>query len=109
MQFGAYKKHNRSELELRQIQKCCFFGTKDMMFIEDKLFCCLRTLYADAAGYDNEEIKLNTLDLKSDINEQQFADVIYGNNLWKMCDYCDFPMKTIVPAEQMKRFSAEEK
>ena len=72
-----------------------------MMFIENKIYCCLRTLYANAVGDDTEAMRLNTLDLNSNFTYEELERFIHGKELWRMCDYCDFPMKVIAPAEQL--------
>lgn len=99
--FGEYKKRNRLENDLHQICKSCCFGTHDMMFVEDKLFCCLRTLFADAIGDKNDAVLANTLDLNSEFSLEEFKEFVQGKELWRMCDYCDYPMLLIEPAEQM--------
>jgi len=98
--FGDYYSRGRSETELRNICKECCFGTHDLMFLNDKLFCCLRTLYGSVVG-ENESVKLNTLNLDEDFSADYLKRFCSGENLWRMCDYCDFPMEIIEPAEQM--------
>lgn len=100
--FGEYRKRNRSENELREIQKNCCFGTHDMMFVDDKIYCCLRTLFASAVEDSNEAMISNTLDLDSDFTKAELISFMRGDNLWRMCDYCDYPMDVIEPAEQLK-------
>ena len=99
--FGDYKKRNRSESELRKICADCCFGTHDMMFVDDKIFCCLRTLFASAVGDDNSAMTANTLNLDSDFTIEELKDFVHGKDLWRMCDYCDYPMEIIEPAEQL--------
>lgn len=99
--FGEYYKRNRKKDELKQISQECCFGTHDLMFIENKIYCCLRTLYANAVGDDTEAMRLNTLDLNSNFTYEELERFIHGKELWRMCDYCDFPMKVIAPAEQL--------
>lgn len=99
--FGTFKARNRLESELKAICKQCCFGTHDMMFIDDKIFCCLRTLFADAIGETNEAMASNTLDLNSDFDYNTLMSFVNGDKLWKMCDYCDYPMDYIEPAEQL--------
>lgn len=101
--MGEFKQRGRGDDELKTVCASCYFGTKDMMFLENKLFCCLRTLFGDGAGYDNEAIRANMLDLDTDFSRQELEDVVCGHNLYKMCDYCDSPMEIIAPAEQMPR------
>lgn len=100
--FGEYRKRNRPENELKDIQKKCCFGTHDMMFVDDKIYCCLRTLFASAVEDSNDAMIANTLDLDSDFTKEQLLSFVRGDNLWKMCDYCDYPMEVIEPAEQLK-------
>lgn len=101
--FGEFKENNRSEVELKKICSDCYFGTKDMMFYENKLICCLRTLFADALQYDAEPVRLNTLDLECEFTRTDLEDIVNGKFLWRMCDFCDYPMEIIEPAEQMDR------
>lgn len=99
--FGNYEKRNRSEKELKEICSKCCFGTHDLMFVDDKIYCCLRTLYANAVGDNHEAIVSNTLDLNTEFSLQELKNFVYGKELWKMCDYCDAPMEIIDPAEQL--------
>ena len=101
--FGDFYKRNRIEEELKKVCSDCCFGTHDLMFIDDKIYCCLRTLFANAIGADNEAVQNNCLDLEKDITEQQLIDFVQGKYLWQMCDYCDSPMQSIKPAEQIKK------
>ena len=101
--FGEYKKRNRSENELREIRDNCCFGTHDMMFVDNKLFCCLRTLFADAIKDENDATIANTLDLDKDFTREDLESFVRGDNLWKMCDYCAYPMDVIEPAEQLPK------
>ena len=99
--FGEYRKRHRTEDELKKISSECCFGTHDMMFIEDKIYCCLRTLFANAVGDNNDALEANTLNLDSDFTLEELHDFVQGKQLWKMCDYCDFPMELIEPGEQL--------
>lgn len=98
--FGELKRRNRSEDELKEISRQCFFGTHDLMFLENRFYCCMRTLVGSILEEDNEDIIKNTLDLDSDFTLDDLKAIISGKNLWKMCDYCDWPMNIIDPAEQ---------
>ena len=100
--FGDFKKRNRSFSELEHIANNCFFGTHDLMFAGNKIYCCLRTLYSDAIGYNSDETRANTLDLQSNFNISDLKSIINGDNLWMMCDYCDYPMDSIPPGEQLR-------
>ena len=99
--FGEYKKRNRTEEENKKACTSCCFGTHDLMFVDDKIYCCLRTLFASAIGEDTEEMRANTLDLDSNITLEQLQNFVDGKNLWRMCDYCDSPMEDVEPAEQL--------
>ena len=101
--YGDLKKHHRNDNENRKINKTCFFGTKDIMLYDGKLYCCCRTLLADAKGMNNNDIRLNTLNVMEKISYKDLENIISGQNLWRMCDYCDYPMQTVVPAEQALR------
>ena len=59
------------------------------------------TLFADAMGDYNEAMKKNTLNLDTDFTKEELMDFASGKELWRMCDYCDYPMEIIEPAEQM--------
>ena len=98
--FGDYKKRERSETELHKICKECCFGTHDLMFLGDRLYCCLRTLFGSVFG-ETEEVKKNTLYLNSDFSMNELEAIVNGDNLWMMCDYCDYPMDIIESAEQL--------
>lgn len=100
--FGEYRKRNRTESELKKICSECCFGTHDLMFVDDRLYCCLRTLYANAVGDTNDAIIANTLDLDAEFTVEELDEFIHGRELWRMCDYCDFPMEVITPAEQLR-------
>lgn len=101
--YGELEPHNRTESENREIAHSCFFGTKDLMFYDGRLFCCCRTLFAEAVGLDNEATRANILDVRKEFTQAELYDIVHGNHLHLMCDYCDWPMKTVSPAEQMSR------
>lgn len=99
--FGEYTKRERTEEQLKHICHECCFGTHDLMFVDDKIFCCLRTLFADAVGDNNDAMTANTLNLNSDFTTEELTNFVNGKELWRMCDYCDYPMEEIQPAEQI--------
>ena len=99
--FGEYKKRNRSESELREICSRCCFGTHDLMFVDNKIYCCLRTLYANAVGDNHDAVIANTLGLDSEFTLKDLENFISGKELWRMCDYCNDYMEIIEPAEQL--------
>ena len=99
--FGEYQKRNRTEEQLKHICNKCCFGIHDIMFVDDKIYCCLRTLYANAVGDHNDAMIANTLDLNSEFTIKELENLVQGKELWRMCDYCDFPMEEIEPAEQI--------
>lgn len=100
--FGAYEKRNRSYSERKDISATCCFGTHDLMFLGNKLYCCLRTLYGSVFDEANEDITANTLNLDSNFSVGELTSIIQGEQLWRMCDYCDNPMEIIRPAEQLE-------
>ncbi len=99
--FGPYEKRGRTREELTAIRDQCCFGTHDLMFLDDRLYCCLRTLYGSAVGDTGEDVAANTLDLDAEVTEEKLLAFIRGDALWRMCDHCDHPMAAIRPAEQM--------
>lgn len=101
--YGELETHNRTEAKNREVAKSCFFGTKDLMLYDGRLFCCCRTLFAEAVGLDNEATRANILDVRKEFTQAELNDIVHGNHLHLMCDYCDWPMKTVVPAEQLSR------
>ncbi len=102
--FGTFEKRGRTEQDLKKICAQCCFGTHDLMFIEDKIFCCLRTLFANAIQQcDDSAIRLNTFELNRDFSTNELEAFVRGDELWRMCDYCDFPMEIIKPAEQISQ------
>lgn len=103
LSYGDFKPHGRTEDENRILSKKCFFGTKDMMLYDGKLYCCCRSLFADAIECTNEAVQRNCLTIEEHFSKQEFFDLINGENLYQMCDYCDWPMKTVQPAVQMER------
>jgi hypothetical protein len=101
--YGEFESHNRSEIKNREIGQSCFFGTKDLMFYDGRLFCCCRTLFAESVGIDNEATRANILDIREDFTQAELYDIVHGTQLHLMCDYCDWPMQTVPPAEQLSR------
>jgi hypothetical protein len=101
--YGELEHHNRSVAQNKEISQTCFFGTKDLMFYDGRLFCCCRTLFAEAVGTDNEATRANILDVRKNFTVDELYDIVQGTNLHLMCDYCDWPMKTVPPAEQQSR------
>jgi hypothetical protein len=101
--YGELEPHNRTEAKNREISHSCFFGTKDLMFYDGRLFCCCRTLFAESVGLDNDATRANILDVRKEFTEAQLYDIVHGTHLHLMCDYCDWPMKPVPPAEQLSR------
>jgi hypothetical protein len=101
--YGELEPHNRTEFHNKEISKACFFGTKDLMFYDGQLFCCCRTLFAEAVGLDNHATRSNILDIRKEFSQSDLNDIVKGTHLHLMCDYCDWPMKTVQPAEQQSR------
>jgi hypothetical protein len=101
--YGELEPNNRTEAKNREIGQSCFFGTKDLMFYDGLLFCCSRTLFAEAVGLDNEATRANILDVRKEFTEAELYDIVHGTHLHLMCDYCDWPMKTVPVAEQLSR------
>jgi hypothetical protein len=73
------------------------------MFYDGRLFCCCRTLFAESVGLDNKATRANILDVRKDFTLAELNDIVNGTHLHLMCDYCDWPMKTVLPAEQLSR------
>ncbi|MCR5154918.1 MAG: radical SAM protein [Lachnospiraceae bacterium] len=99
--LGPIKKHGRSEIELKKICGECFFGTRDLMLIEDKIFCCMRGLAMEAEGIDTPALQSNVLMLDKNISYDELQKIVKGSQLWKLCDYCDHPMEVVEPAVQI--------
>lgn len=101
-EYGEYYPRCRPDDKNLYISKHCFFGTNDIMLCGDKLFCCCRSLYADAMGKKDSAVSDNTLVL-SEINFDavKISSIFEGKNLYKMCDFCDFPMREIDVAKQI--------
>lgn len=106
--FGTYEKRGRSAEELRAVQEQCCFGTHDLMFLDDRLYCCLRTLYGSVFDAGNSDVQANTLKLDSDFSDEELRRIVGGEQLWRMCDYCDAPMELIEPAEQIDSRAEED-
>ena len=101
--YGELEPHNRTEAKNREISQSCFFGTKDLMFYDGRLFCCCRTLFAEAVGLDNEATRANILDVRKDFTLAELHDIVHGTHLHLMCDSCDWPMKSVPAGEQISR------
>ena len=101
--YGDFKAHGRTEEMNSNIASNCHFGTKDLMLYDGKLYCCCRTLFANAIGIENEAVLKNVLDVMGIFNRHDLEGIIFGRKLNRMCDYCDYPMKTIGVAEQIPR------
>lgn len=98
--YGHYEKHNRSIESNKDISYKCFFGRKDLMMYDGYLYCCCRSLFGNALGSEDEAIRLNRVDLNV-VTKSKLMDIVEGVNLHLMCDYCDWPMKSVIPAEQL--------
>jgi hypothetical protein len=101
--YGDITPRKRDVSQNRSIAASCFFGTKDLMLYDGKLFCCCRTLFAEALGLDAPAVRANTLDLDGGFGKTELDRIVGGEDLWQICDYCDWPMKTVPPAEQLEK------
>ncbi|SET43394.1 4Fe-4S single cluster domain-containing protein [[Clostridium] aminophilum] len=99
--YGELRKHGRKEKENRDIQQKCMFGKHDIMLYDGKLYCCCRTLFAEAVGCHNEDMLANMLSINERMTPQLLNELVEGHNLYRMCDYCDYPMNVIEPAAQI--------
>lgn len=101
-EYGDYYPRLRPDDKNLYISTHCFFGTNDIMLYGDKLFCCCRSLYADALGKKESAVSDNTLVLsEADFDAVKLSSIFEGKNLYKMCDFCDFPMCEIDAAIQI--------
>jgi len=103
--YGELKAHGRTNNANREIANHCHFGTKDIMLYDGKLYCCCRTLFANAIGADNYAVHENVIDVLNKFNHGDLYKIITGSNLYSMCDYCDYPMLQVCAAEQISRNS----
>jgi hypothetical protein len=101
--YGELEQNKRTEAKNREIARSCFFGTKDLMFYDGRLFCCSRTLFAEAVKLDNEATRANILDVRKEFTQAELKDIVNGTYLHLMCDYCDWPMKSVPLAEQLSK------
>ena len=105
MAYGRLTAHGRSVGVNREIAEKCHFGTKCIMLYDGKLYCCCRTLFANAIGADNDAVHNNVIDVLNKFNRDDLYKIISGSNLYSMCDYCDYPMSEVCVAEQISRNS----
>lgn len=103
MVYGDFKKRGRGDTANMKIAEQCMFGTKDIMLYDNMLYCCCRTLFADAIDQVKPEVIGNCININDELSQNDLLDLIKGKNLYKMCDYCEYPMKIVVPAEQLER------
>jgi hypothetical protein len=101
--YGELEQNKRSVSKNQEIASSCFFGTKDLMFYDGRLFCCSRTLFAEAVAFDNEATRANILDVRNEFTNADLDNIVRGANLHLMCDYCDFPMKSVPVAQQQSK------
>lgn len=98
--YGKLEPRLRSDIENQAISKKCFFGTNDMMLLGSKLFCCCRSLYVDALGR-TELLGNNVIDLNDDgVSTESIVELFEGKYLYKMCDYCSYPLEEVEVAFQ---------
>ncbi|MBQ8920706.1 MAG: radical SAM protein [Oscillospiraceae bacterium] len=101
--YGKLERRGRSHAQNRAAAESCHFGTKDLMVYDGYIYSCCRTLYADALGMDNEAVRSNRLCLTQPFSREELDAIVFGKSLYRMCDYCDAPMRVIPVAEQMPR------
>lgn len=101
--YGKLEERGRTPAENRAVSENCHFGTKDLMLYDRFLFCCCRTLFADAVGLENDAVIANRLDLSKQFSREALMTIVSGGLLYRMCDFCDYPMKIIGVAEQLHR------
>jgi len=106
MTYGALEPRNRTDRENEAIAKSCCFGTKSLFLYDGKFYCCCRTLFANAKQYENEAVQANILNIRDTFTQGELDKIVTGENLYRMCDYCDYPMAVVPPAEQMARTQA---
>lgn len=100
--YGEWERHHRSEEENRQIARDCFFGTKCIYIYDGTLYCCSRTMAAVAQEESVEAASYNCMPIDESLTKENLFNLINGKELYRMCDYCDWPMKTVAPAEQLQ-------
>lgn len=64
---------------------------------------CCRTLFADALGVSNAAVKANTLNVMEPFSEKDLDVITAGEELYRMCNSCDYPMKVVPAGEQAER------
>jgi len=101
LSYGELRPHGRTEVDNRAIMQNCHFGTKDLMLYDGRLYCCCRTLFADACGAEIDAAYRNVIDLFRPFTRYDLDGIISGRELSRMCDYCDYPMMSVSPAEQV--------
>ena len=101
VKYGELVPRHRKDEENFEISKKCFFGSKDLMLYDGSLYSCCRVLFANASGLNNECTCKNTVVLNEKTTREDLDAIINGDYLYKMCDYCDWPMVEIEPAEQI--------
>lgn len=73
--YGNFVSHNRKMEENRMISHKCFFGTHDLMLYKNKLFCCCRTLFAEASGINNAAVTDNCVCLEDEKDIEKLNDI----------------------------------
>ena len=71
------------------------------MLYDGRLYCCCRTLFANAMGVANDAVRENVIDVYENFDCNDLSRIISGSALFSMCDYCDYPMVTVGVAEQI--------
>ena len=99
--YGRLISHGRNDAENETISKQCSFGTNCLMLYDGVLYCCCRTLFANACKIENNATRENTLNVRQDFSYAQLKQLVTGKNLHLVCDYCDFPMPEVTAAEQV--------
>ncbi len=100
---GELKRHGRNEANNRELAASCMFGKNCIMLYDGNLYCCCRTLFSEATGVNNDDTLVNTLCIDNKITLAMLDELVSCKNLYRMCDYCDFPMSEVKPAVQMRK------
>ena len=101
--YGRFIQRGRTDDENRRIPSTCHFGSKDLMLYDGTLYSCCRVLFADALGIKNDCVIRNSLNVLETFSSEDLESIVTGKYLYMMCDYCDYPLKTVQVAEQLDR------
>jgi len=89
--------HGRDEKTNRECAARCFFNG-NTVFFDGKVVPCDRTCTALIMG---KNVYSNAVDVDNDFKKIDIDSVNNRENLWQMCDYCDYPMTIVEPAMQL--------